>query len=106
MSSNAVIEIFCKSKDGKSRVGVIFEDDDRNIAFTHEIFMETMNHFVNTSGDLIEVFPYEPEILKHQINHFLLDILNPPGSISAKLYAILQFIENNSDIYEGIKVYI
>ena len=53
-------------------------------AFTHKIFTEAMNHFVNTSGDPIEVFPYEPEMLKHRINHFLLDILNPPGSISAK----------------------
>ena len=100
MSSNAVIE------NGKSRVGATFEDNDENIAFTHQIFTEAMNHFVNTSGDPIKVIPYEPEIIEQRINCFLSNVLNPPRSVSAKLYAILQYIKNNLDIYKGIKIYI
>ena len=106
MSPNAVIEIFCKDNNGLLKVGAIFEDDDENIAFTNKIFTEAMNHFVNTSGDPIHAFPYEPVELKRRIDNFLSTILNPPGSMTAKLYAIIKFIEKNSDIYKGIKVYI
>ena len=105
MSPNAVIEMFCKDNNGLSKVSV-YQDDDKNVAFTNKIFTEAMKHYVNMSGDPVHVFPYKPEELKRRIDHFLSTLLNPSGSMIAKLHAIVKFIKMNSDNYEGIKVYI
>ena len=106
MLPNAVIEIFCKDDDGSSKVKPVYEDDDENIAFTNKIFTEAMNHYVNTLGDPVYVFPYKLEELERRIDNFLSTLLNPSGSMTAKLHGIVKFIKMNSDTYEGIKVYI
>ena len=105
MSPNTVIEIFCKD-NGLSEVTAVYEDDNENVAFTNKIFMEAMKHYVNTSGDPVHVFPYKPEELERRIDNFLSTLLNPSGSMIAKLHAIVKFTKINSDTYEGIKVYI
>ena len=105
MSPNTVIEIFCKDNNGLSKVTAVYKDDDENVAFTNKIFMEAMNH-VNISGDPVHVFPYKLEELERSIDHFLSTLLNPSGSMIAKLHAIVKFIKMNTDTYEGIKVYI
>ena len=106
MLPNAVIEIFCKDNNGLSKVTAVYEDDNENVTFTNKILMEAMKHYVNMSGDLVHVFPYKPEELECRIDHFLSTLLNPSGSMIAKLHAIVKFIKMNSDSYEGIKVYI
>ena len=106
MSSNAVIEIFCKDNNRLSKVTAVYDDDDENLAFTNKIFTEAMKHYVNTSGDPVHVFPYKLEELERRIDHFLSTLLNPSGGMIAKLHAIVKFIKMNSDTYKGIKVYV
>lgn len=104
MSVHAVIEIFCKDKEGKTVVAATYEDDDDNCVFNHIIFQEAVLHFATTSGDKIDVFIYTHKELK-RTEHFLSKIINPPSKVTSKFYMILKFIENNSN-YKGIKVYI
>ena len=106
MSDNAVIEIFVKTQDGKSKVGATFLDNDPNFRYANKIFPEAMMDFLNESGDPVKVTVYDLNIISKRINIFKSQFININRSILAKLDSILNFVKNNQSIYEGIKVYI
>ena len=105
MPVNAVIEVFVKTPNGH-KVGATFEDDDDHVSFVNQIFPEAMMDFVNKEGDPISVAQYDIDTLENRINTFKIKFINLNGSITAKLNSILQFIKNNKETYEGIKVYV
>ena len=105
MPINGVVEVFVKTSSG-CKVGATFEDNDDHVAFVNQIFPEAMMDFINNEGDPINVAQYDIDIIENRINAFENKILNLNGSVAAKLKAILQFVKNNKDIYEGIKVYV
>ena len=106
MPIHGVLEIFVKTTKGKHKVGATFEDNDDNVVYISKIFPEAMMEFVNSPGDAINVAQYNVNTIEKRINEFKSAFANVNGSILAKLDAILQFIKNNEEIYEGIKVYI
>lgn len=106
MSTNGVVEIFIKSKEGKSKVGVTFLDEDSDVSYINKIFLEAMMEFVTASDDPIKVAEYDLEVIQTRMNNFKSEFINPSGSIIARLDSILAYIKNNKNIYEGIKVYV
>ena len=106
MSDNAVIEIFVKTKNGKSTVGATFSDDDPNVSFVNRIFPEAMMDFINTDGDPVNVAQYDLNTIKERINIFKSQYINVSGTVMARLKAITDYIANNQTVYQGVKVYI
>lgn len=95
--SNGTIEIFCKTNTGY-RIAATFEDDDENVAFIHETFIEAIKHFLKTSGDPVDVFPYLIDVIKEKVNNFISKLYDPPSKVKSRLLSIITFIENNQSI--------
>ena len=106
MSDNGVIEIFVKKENGKSTVGATFSDDDPNVSYINRIFPEAMMDFLKTDGDPVNIAAYELNTIKERIELFKSEYINVNRTILARLETILNYIENNQTVYQGIKVYV
>ena len=104
MSDNAVIEIFVKTKNGKSKVGATFLDN--NVSFVNKIFPEAMMDFISSDGDPVNVAQYDLNTIEERIDLFKSQYICISGTVMARLKAISDYIKNNQDVYQGIKVYI
>ena len=62
--------------------------------------------FLNTTGDPINVATYDLNTMKERIEIFKSQYIDVNGSILARMQSIVNYIENNQTIYQGIKVYV
>ena len=106
ISDNGVIEIFVSTESGKSKVGATFLDNDPNVSYINRLFPEAMMDFLNTTGDPINVAACDLNTIKERIEIFKSQYIDVNGSILARMQSIVDYIENNQTIYQGIKVYI
>lgn len=105
--SNGIIEVFYNGRLNNNEWAT-FSDDDENIAFIQELFIEAVLHFIETDGDPIHIYPYTVEEIELRLDNLKKKFLIFPQNLSDRINVIINFIKrkSNENKYLGVKVYV
>ena len=95
MPSNRIIEIVYKGESTNYEYST-YHDDNEEIAFVQELFIEAVYHFNEIEGDPRHVFEYTPEEIQKRFHLFQKKFIIFPQNISDKINCIINFIKKKN----------